>query len=139
MATFHTTIPTSSNTVTWHLPCHYCYICRDGCVKRSHIYVVVLVYALCQPVILVCELCLPVTLCILLINYFLSCATHALAVDVSSMQRTTARPTACLPPQKIAGVYSYARNEGQKNHTQRISRLLVAILNATLTALQRYC
>ena len=40
----------------------YCYLCRDGCVKRSH-YVAVLVYALYQPVtlpFLVCELCLPV-------------------------------------------------------------------------------
>ena len=38
----------------------YCYLCRDGCVKCIAIYVAVLVYTFCQPVILsflVCELC----------------------------------------------------------------------------------
>ena len=72
--TFHTTITTSSNSIMWHLPCH-CYTCRDGCVKRSHFYVVVLAYALCQPVtppFLVCELCLPVAPCIFLINNYSS-------------------------------------------------------------------
>ena len=89
--TFHTTITTSSNSIMWHLPCH-CYTCRDGCVKRSHFYVVVLAYALCQPVtppFLVCELCLPVAPCIFLINNYSSFSavppTHFFAVDASSM------------------------------------------------------
>ena len=130
MATFHTTIPTSSNTVTWHLPCH-CYICRDGCVKHSHFYVVVLAYALCQPVILpfpVCELRLPVAPCIFLINNYSSFS----AVPPTHL-RLMHHPCTCTNAQQL--IHSAVATCTYTSTTVPIdAHLLVATCTQTSTA-----
>ena len=73
-------------------------------------------------------------------------ATNTLAVDASSSHVCTDewRPTAStfcplsLPYKKARVVSpSYAQSKAQMNHSQRISRLLVAISNATCIALHR--
>ena len=37
MATFHTTVPYISSSGMADDTLFYCYLCRDGCVKRSHL------------------------------------------------------------------------------------------------------
>ena len=97
-----------------------------------HLYVVVLVYALhfsCQPAILsflVCELCSPVAPCIFFFFQLCHprtcgrCVIHARAPTPMTNSYTLPSQSS---PRKIAGVsgHSYVRNEGQKNHPQRIS------------------
>ena len=54
------------------------------------------------------------------------------------LARAARAPTNTLCPLSLQRGRSYAQNETQKSHLQRISWLLVTFLNATLIALRRY-
>ena len=125
----------SSGLILCHLACH-CYLCRDGCVKCSSVV---------KCALLVCVLRFNKFLLQIFLNFlFLLYTVPPMHLQWMCHPRTCTNkwhPTAstlCPHDRKALELcHSYAQNQVWNAHSQRISWLLVAVLNATLIALQR--